>query len=483
MRICFLSSELHPFAKTGGLGDAVSGLARHLWRQGHDLRVFLPYYGRIGLRPDIVPVDFLQDLQITFGPHRLQAAVYVARIEDAPASVYLIRCPALFDRHELYDNRGDEHLRFAGFTHGVIEVCQRMGFAPEIFHCHDWHTALLPIYLRTHFRWDQLFARSRSLLSIHNLAYQGVFAASATEDLGLTSFRDLLHQQELRSGRFNFMTTGILYADWLSTVSETYAREIRTTEYGFGLDPLLRSRADHLVGITNGVDYNDWNPTTDSRLAQRYDAHTVEEGKAANKRALLEELGIPSSDDVLVLGIVSRLTAQKGFDLLTGPLRELLSHHDVRLVCLGTGESRYEDFFYELERHFPSRVAFCATFDNDLAHRIQAGADVMLMPSLYEPCGLSQLYSLRYGTVPVVRRTGGLADTVSLYDADRDAGTGFVFDSANADGVRWALKYLLATYGRRDAWWRLVRRGMAEDWSWDRRGKHYERLYEYVMGH
>ena len=484
MRLSFLSSELHPFAKSGGLGDAVSGLARYLWRQGHDLRVFLPYYGRVQPQQPVTPVDFLQEMVVELGPHRFRVSVDSTRIEGSPDSVYLIRCPPLFDRHELYDHRGDEHLRFALYTRAALECCQRMGFAPDIFHLHDWHAALLPLYLRAHFSWDRLFQRSKTILSIHNLAYQGVFGAGALDDVGLGMTRDLVHQDQLRSGRFSFLTSGILYADWLSTVSETYGREIKTKEFGFGLDGLLRQRSDHLVGITNGVDYNDWNPASDPHIHQPYDASSVETGKAANKKALLEEVGLPQgpseNGDVLTLGVVSRLTGQKGFDLVMDPLREMLGHHDVRLVCLGTGESKYEDYFYELERRFPARVSFHCTFDNALAHRIQAGCDVMLMPSLYEPCGLSQLYSLRYGTVPLVRRTGGLADTVELYDSTADTGTGFVFDAANADAVRWALGYLLQSYPHRHSWWRLVRRGMEQDWSWDHQGPFYEEFYRYV---
>lgn len=478
MRICLLASELAPYAKTGGLGDAVAGLARFLSRQGVDLRLFLPYYSSAAIDSSI-PVDFLRDVRTDFAGRTVTWSVHTTTLPESSLPVHLIHCPALYDRPGVYDDRGDEHLRFAFFARAVIESCQRMGFGPEVFHLNDWHTALLPLLLKTHYSWDALFARSRSLLTIHNLGYQGSFPAREIEALGLAGARSQLHQEELGRGRVSFMTSGILHADFLSTVSPTHAREIQTPTYGFGLDPLLRARADHLVGIVNGVDYGEWDPRVDSLIAHNYSADDLE-GKEWNKKALCEEVGLPYEPGVPVLGIVSRLTAQKGFDLCFDALPDIIGRRRPRLIALGNGEARYEEFFHRLARHFPDHVHFHCGFSNPLAHRIQAGADLFLMPSRFEPCGLTQMYALRYGTVPVVRRTGGLADTVELYDSAKGTGTGFVFDSFDADGLRWALDYALDSYKDAGRWRHLVLNGMAQDFSWDRQGRHYLELYRHL---
>ncbi|MCZ6725963.1 MAG: glycogen/starch synthase, partial [Acidobacteria bacterium] len=323
---------------------------------------------------------------------------------------------------------------------------------------------------------DELFAGSRTLLTIHNLAYQGVFPAREVEALGLSSARSMLHQEQLADGRFNFMTSGILHADHLSTVSRTYAREIQTPAHGFGLDGLLRSRADHLAGIVNGVDYGEWDPAADELIEHAYSASDLE-GKEWNKKALLEQVGLPYEPGVPLLGVVSRLTAQKGFDLFFDTMPELLAQRDARLVVLGNGEARYEEFFHRLQSSFPRCVHFHCGFSNPLAHQIQAGCDMLLVPSLYEPCGLTQLYSLRYGTAPIVRRTGGLADTVELYDSATGTGTGFVFDDFEPQALRWALDYALDSYGDPTRWRGLMENAMAQDFSWERQGRHYLELY------
>ncbi|MDX1382329.1 MAG: glycogen synthase, partial [Thermoanaerobaculia bacterium] len=437
MKICIVTSELAPLAKTGGLGDAVAGLARFLAGAGADLRLFLPAYrsGRYDARP-VVPVDFLQDLVCELGPYRFGYSIDTTPLADDGPAVYLVRCPALYDREGIYDARGDEHLRYALLAKVAIEVCQRMGFGPDVFHVHDWHASLVPLYLRALFSWDRLFAASRTLVTIHNLAYQGAFPAATVDEVGLGGFRQLVHQEELAHGRFSFLTSGILYATALSAVSETYAREITTPELGFGLDGLLRARAERLVGIVNGVDYGEWSPEADPHIPHRY-SPADPAPKELDKRALMAEAGLAYDPEVPVVGIVSRLTAQKGFDLLVDVAPELLARRDLRLVVLGTGESGLEGFFHRLERDFPRRVSFYCGFDNPLAHRIQAGSDLFLMPSRYEPCGLTQLYSLRYGTVPIVRRTGGLADTVEPWDPAAGRGTGIVFDHYDAAALRW----------------------------------------------
>lgn len=483
MKICLLSSELAPFAKTGGLGDAVSGLARFLSTQDVDVRVFLPLYSGSDLEGRrFLPVEFLQGLRTELAGRVVEYAVGTTVLPGSSLPIYLVHCPSLYERGSIYDDRGDEHLRFGLLCRAAIESCQRMGFAPDVFHLNDWHTALVPVYLRTVYGWDRLFASSRTLLTIHNLAYQGIFAASEVEALGLGPFASILHQGDLAGGHFSFMTSGILHADFLSTVSTTYAREIQTPAYGFGLDSLLRARSDHLVGIVNGVDYGEWDPATDKLIAHPYSA-TELRGKALNKKALLQEVELDDGTGVPVLGVVSRLTAQKGFDLFFDSIPALLAQRDLRLVVLGSGEATYEEFFHRLQAHFPTRVRFHCGFSNPLAHKIQAGSDMFLMPSRYEPCGLSQLYSLRYGTAPIVRRTGGLADTVELYDSATGKGTGFVFDDFDGEALRWAVNYALDSFADRDRWHGLMLNCMAEDFSWKRQGREYLELYHRLGAH
>jgi starch synthase len=477
MKVCMLTSELAPFAKTGGLGDAVAGLSRFLAAQGVELRLFMPYYSSAKVdRKAVLPVGFLQGLRIEMAGHTIPYDIHTTLLPASHLPVYLVHCPALYDRPGIYDDRGDEHLRYAFLARAAVEGCQRMGFGPDVFHLHDWHTALLPLYLKNLYGWDGLFAASRTLLTIHNLAYQGVFPAREVEALGLGGFRSELYQEQLGRGLVNFMTNGIVHADFLSTVSPTHARELQTPAYGFGLDPLLRARADHFAGIVNGVDYGDWDPTADKLIPHPYSPGDLE-GKEWNKKALLEEVGLPYEPGVPVLGVVSRLTAQKGFDLFFEAIPDLLSRRPARLVVLGSGEARYEEFFRRLQARFPDRAYFYSGFSNPLAHWIQAGSDMFLVPSQFEPCGLTQMYALRYGTVPIVRRTGGLADTVELYDSATGTGTGFVFDNFEADALRWALDYALDSYADRERWRELMLRGMGQDFSWERQGLEYLELY------
>ena len=481
MRICQVSAELAPFAKTGGLGDVVAALTRWLGRAGHDVRTFLPLYSSADFSAGpLHPVDFLQGIEIRFGPHRYTASISTTRLPGSEHWIYLVDCPALYRRPRIYTPGADEHRRFALLCRAALESCQRMGWAPEIVHAHDWHAALLPLYLRTVYAWDRLFAATRTVLTLHNVGYQGVFPAAVAGELGFGEVAHLLHQEDVAAGRVNFLKTGVLYAGALTTVSVTHAEEIRTPEYGFGLDGLLRARGDSLVGIVNGIDDEEWDPANDPLIPHPYDAGDLA-GKAKNTQALLESLGLEYREGAPVLGVVSRLTYQKGFDLAFEPLPEALAARDLRLVVLGTGESRYERFFAGLARRFPGKARHVAAYSNELAHRIEAGADIFLMPSRYEPCGLNQMYSQRYGTPPVVRRTGGLADTVSHWNPATGEGTGFVFQHADAQGFRWALGQALAAFADRDGWRKLVRNGMAQDFSWRRQIGRYEELYQQLL--
>lgn len=481
LNICLVSSELTPYAKTGGLADVTTALARFLHAKRHDVRVFVPLYASIDTAGrGFVAVDFLQGIHLHLGARTVVFSVYTAPLPDSGLMVYFIDCPALYDRPALYTNDPDEHLRFVLLCRATIECCQRMGWGPDVFHCNDWQSALLPLYLKVLYGWDKLFAHSRSVLGIHNIGYQGQFSAWFLGDIGLQDHAHYLYQDDLRHGIINFLKNGLLHADVLTTVSPTYAREIQTPEYGMGLESLLYARRDRLFGILNGVDYHEWNPATDPFLPFKYTPNDLD-GKEKNKHALLDTLDLPYDPAVPVLGIVSRLATQKGFDLCYEPLPRLLRTRHFQLVVLGSGEYELENFFGWLHSQFPQQVAFHRGFSERLAHLIEAGSDLFLMPSRYEPCGLNQMYSLRYGTVPIVRKTGGLADTVQLYDRSSGTGTGVVFDHYDGPALAWAVQTALDLYAERPAWEQVQQNAMAQDYSWEKQGSHYLDLYDRLV--
>jgi len=471
-----------PLAKTGGLADVAAALSLYFDAQGHDIRALMPLHSAIdtsGL--DITPVHFLQDRHLWLGNHHYRYSIDTATLPGSALKIYLLRCPELYDRPGVYTGGPDEHLRFIALSRAAIEMCQAMAFAPDIFHCHDWHTALVPLYLRTLYAWDRLFARTRSVLTIHNIAFQGVFGTDILYDMGLQDHRGSLSQEDLAQDRINFMKSGVLFADLLTTVSPTYAREILSPEYGMGLQELLRQRHGSLIGILNGVDFTEWNPRSDPLIPHTYNARSTA-GKKQNKQALLQELGLADSADLPLIGMVSRLTWQKGLDLVQQVVPRMLEQRRFALVVLGSGETRYEQFFHWLQQSFPDRVCFWRGFNNRLAHWIEAGSDLFLMPSLFEPCGLNQMYSLRYGTPPIVRRTGGLADSVQLFDPATGQGTGIVFDHYDATGLRWAIDFGLQLYQDKRSWRKLMQNGMAMDYSWKRQGQVYVDVFRQLTG-
>ena len=479
MNVLFVSSEVAPFAKSGGLGDIAASLPRHLKALGHDVRVFLPLYQSVNARGFEVLVP---ELVFPLGPHQVHVSILLTRLPGSEVPVHFVRCPSLYDRPGLYETGPDEHLRFTVLCQAALRACQLLRFAPDIAHVNDWQTALIPLLLKlAPFAGDPLFTRTRSLLTIHNLGYQGSFQARVASECGLAQAVALLHQDDLRTGRLSFLTTGILHANAITTVSPTYAREIQTPEQGFGLDGLLRQRRDVLFGILNGIDEGEWSPANDRHLQHHFSAADLS-GKERCKAALLTTARLPWRREVPLFAIVSRLAWQKGFDLCMPVLPALLRRRGFQLVVLGTGEKRYEEFFNGLMRAFPQQVAFRPTFDEGLAHRIEAGADLFLMPSRYEPCGLNQMYSLRYGTVPLVHKTGGLADTVWQFDEHSGRGTGFVFEHFDEGGLSWALNRALAVWGTgagpdRERWIGLQRNGMRLPLGWAHRIDEYVSLY------
>ena len=467
-----MSAEYSPFAKTGGLGDVAAALTCHLARRGHDLRVFVPLHGQMELTGvDRHPVDFLRGLTLQVGPYEFHYDVQTARVPDTDLWVYLVDCPALFDRPRVYSDAPDEHVRYLALTRAAFECCQRMnvraaGRARERL-AYGARTTAAQAGLRL---GRDIFGGTRSVFTIHNIGYQGVFSAGRAVDLGPGVGIEALHQPDLGAGRVNPMRLGVIHADAVTTVSPTYAMEICTPEGGHGLDGDLRARDEPVTGILNGVDYDEWNPAGRSIHSPRYDATDLT-GKLWNKLALLDLLRMPAAPDTPLVGMVTGSRTQKGLDLLVDVLPELLASRDLRFVALGSGEHRYEEFLHGLQERFPGRATFYSGYSEELAHMIEAASDIFLMPSLYEPCGLNQMYSLKYGTVPVVRRTGGLADSVQHFDPATGQGTGVVFNDFDVPAVRWALETALDWYGQPTLWRRLVLNGMRQDFSWDRQAR------------
>ena len=478
LRICFATAEMAPFAKAGGLGDVSGALVKYLHAAGHDIRLFMPAYAAIrreGL--EIYPVEFLQDVPVQIGAHQYRFSVQTARLPGSRTFVYLVDCPALYARPTIYGSAPDEHRRFLLLTHAAFLGCQGMGFAPQILHCNDWHTAIGALWLRSVYAWDKLFRHTRSVLTIHNIGYQGVVGLAERAEVLPDADASLLHRDDLKAGRINLLRHGALYADLVTTVSPTYAREIQTAEYGMGLEDTLRLRADTLVGILNGVDYDEWDPRVDAYLPRHFGANQLGI-KAGIKEEFLARLKLDGAERRALIGVVSRLATQKGIDLMMATLPQLLAARDFNLVVLGSGETAYEDFFDDLQRRHPRRVLFHRGYDESLSHWIEAASDLFLMPSRYEPCGLNQMYSMRYGTVPIVRRTGGLADSVRPFDTVTGQGTGIVFNDYSADAVAWAVNHALDLYQQKGNWRRLVQNGMAQDFSWHRQVQRYVEQYE-----
>jgi len=482
LRVLFVSAEVAPFARTGGLGDVNGALPPVLAAHGHDVRVVMPLYQTVRDRgwPLTEAVGNLQ-VPLVFGVReaRVWQTPLAGRLrEESEVPVYFIEQDEYFARPGLYGTESgdypDNAFRFIFFCRAVLALAERLQWFPHIFHCHDWHTGLVSAYLRFLPGLDSRISTANSVFTIHNLAYQGWFPAWA---FGLTGLPWPLFQPAGVEflGFMNCMKAGIAYADQLSAVSPSYAEEICTPEFGFGLDGVLRQRRESLTGILNGADYQMWNPETDSALSAHYQATNLS-GKEVCKAALLRTYGLPEDLTVPLLGMVSRLVDQKGVDLVLSAMERLLAMN-VRLVILGSGEPRYEEQLTAFAQRYPERFGVRLAFDEPLSHQIQAGCDCFLMPSRYEPCGLTQLYSLRYGTIPIVRATGGLRDTVQPFNSATGAGTGFVFTEPSADALIEAVRAAAAAFGEKQEWRQLQRNAMAQDFSWEHSANRYVELY------
>lgn len=462
MRVLFLSSEVAPYSKTGGLADVSGALPARLRALGVDVRTVTPLYPGIAER---FPLEDAGTVTAGIAGHTIEGRM----LADRTTATWFLDVPSLFHRDGLYTHDPDEHLRWGYLGQTALRWCVATSWIPDVIHVNDWQTALVPRQLDAGFR--RAMPEARTVLTIHNLGYQGWFGADAAGDLGIPP-----DERELAGTAFAFLADGIRRADLITTVSPTYAREIQTPEGGAGLDGLLHERGGSVVGILNGIDTLEWNPRTDLHIPHRYSEKSLWR-KEWDKEVLCRRLGLEYRKGVPVIGIVTRLAHQKGIDIMRGPLSHFLDTWDVRVAVLGSGERHYEAFFAGLAAINPGRAAFVEGYDEPLSHLIEAGSDVFLMPSLYEPCGLNQMYSLAYGTIPVVRRVGGLADTVTAYDPGTRRGTGFVFDHYTEDGLGWALGQALTTHMDQRAWRGLQQAGMAEDNSWEHRAAEYLTAY------
>jgi starch synthase len=480
MHIVFAASECVPFAKTGGLADVVGALPPELVKLGHEVTVYLPLYA--GVKPHIQGEwkYAVRSITIPF-EHYNRFVGIVDGGKRAGVQYYFVDCPELFDRQELYGPKGGEFPnnweRFGLYCRAVLEATKQVG-VPEVFHVHDWQAALIPVYLRTVYSFDPVLGRAGAVLTIHNAGYQGWFPPPTTQRL-LFPWDVFTMDKVEQFDTFNFLKGGLVYSDMLTTVSRKYAEEIQTPEFGEKLDSVLRGRAADLRGILNGVDYSHWDPATDGNLAAHYTPMDLS-GKAACRADLLRAFGLEHVPDTTpVIGIVSRFAAQKGFDLVE-QIAPMLAERDVAVVALGTGEPQYERFFRDWAFWHKGNVAVQIRYDEALAHKIEAGSDMFLMPSRYEPCGLNQIYSLKYGTVPVVHATGGLDDTIEEWNPEEGSGNGFKFAGYNAQGLMAAIDRALAAYQNKAGWQRLMRNGMACNYSWERPAREYAAVYEQV---
>jgi len=485
----YVASEVEPFAKTGGLADVAGAFPQVIRELGHDIRIILPKYGFVGDRKfNIYDVIRLRDIPVPVGNKVETAHIKSSFITNQriKVQVYFFDMPKYFNRKGVYfdpkskKDYADNDERFIAFCRGALETLKRLGWKPDIIHCNDWQTGLIPAYLKTIYKDDPFFNKVRTVYTIHNLAYQGVFPKSSFDKTGLPD--DLFNESTgIATGDVvNFMKAGIQFSDALTTVSERYAEEISTNdEYGCGFKDLLKKRKKDLHGILNGVDYSIWDPSIDQLIPQQYTTKTVQE-KIENKRTLLETFKLPVDDDIPVIAIISRLVDQKGFDLIEEIAEELVKR-DLKIVVLGTGEKRYHKFLNKLSSKYPDKVGVKLTFDNALAHLIEAGSDMFLMPSRYEPCGLNQIYSMRYGTIPIVRATGGLDDTVEDINSKNGKGTGFKFEPYDSKALLEAVERALKTYQDEKTWSKTVKNAMEKDFSWERSAKQYISLYKKIL--
>lgn len=475
-KILFAASEAVPFIKTGGLADVTGSLPKYFDRSRYDVRVIIPKY---------LCMDENLKSQLKFRCHfyvhlnwrRQYVGIFEAKQDGI--TYYFVDNEFYFAGDKPYNELYQDIEKFAFFSKAVIEALPYLDFCPDIIHCHDWQTGLIPVFLRTLYGDERYYSGIKTVFSIHNLQFQGRWNLEAVMDItGLPE--QIFTCDKLESyGEANYLKGGVVYADAITTVSDTYAYEITTEQGGEGLDGLLSARKDSLYGILNGLDYQEYNPQMDPYISYHFGTADFYKGKKENKKALQRELGLPEKEDALLLGMVSRMTNQKGFDLVAYIMDELLSTENVQIAVLGTGQQEYQDMFCYFAGKYPDKIKVHIGYSEEKAHRIYASCDAFLMPSLFEPCGLSQLMSLRYGTVPIVRETGGLKDTVEAYNEYEHTGTGFSFANYNAHEMLGVIRYAISVYQKnRNEWDQIALRGMKKDFSWNTSARKYEALYD-----
>lgn len=478
-KILFAASEAVPFMKTGGLADVTGSLPKYFDKEKYDIRIILPKY----LCMDEVwkgQLHFKCHFYVSLSWRKQYAGIFETEYDGI--TYYLVDNEFYFAGDKPYNALYQDVEKFTFFSKAVLESLPFIDFCPDIIHCHDWQTGMIPVFLKTVYGDENYYAGIKSVFSIHNLQFQGRFNLAAVMDVtGLPE--QIFTSDKLESyGEANLLKGGVVYADAVSTVSENYAYEITTEEGGEGLDGLMRARSNSLYGIVNGIDYNEYNAETDAYIYKSFTQKTAVSGKAANKKALQKEAGLPVEKDTFLLGMVSRMTSQKGFDLVAYIMEELLHAEKIQLVVLGTGEEQYQNMLRYFAERYPKKIKVTIGYSEELAHRIYASCDAFLMPSLFEPCGLSQLMSMRYGTLPIVRETGGLKDTVEAYNEYENTGTGFSFTNYNAHEMLAALRYAMSVYyNKKQNWNSMVRRAMEQDFSWNSSAEKYENLYQKLL--
>ncbi|MBX7045497.1 MAG: glycogen synthase GlgA [Ignavibacteria bacterium] len=479
MNVAFLTTECFPYVKTGGLADVSGSLPKALQKLGCDMKVFLPLYDTIKTIDNGLYVnEEFKDIPVQVGDNTFTFNFWEGTLPDSDVTVYFIDCPHYFHRGKPYTDDKDEDERFIFFQIACLETMQRLKWSPAIINCNDWQTGLIPSYIKFNYNWDELFKNTRTILSIHNIGYQGRFAPSTLQKAGLNYDNFYPEGPYELDGAFSFLKAGIWFADLLTTVSPNYAKEIQTEEYGAGLEGVLQMRSKDLYGILNGIDVDIWNPEKDIYIPYNYSADKVD-AKYKIKKHLIKEAGFKYDENIPVIGLITRLTGQKGLDLIMPVFHELMQL-PIYMMVLGSGEKKYEEFIERAADAYTDKFIEYVGYNNELSHLITAASDMFLMPSLYEPCGLNQMYSLRYGTVPIVRKTGGLADTVHDYHEHNNEGNGFSFEDAQPHVLLETVKRALSVYQDKKEWKKIMLRGMKEDFSWEHSAKEYFELFEKI---
>ena len=478
-KILLVSSEAVPFIKTGGLADVAGSLPRYINKEEYDVRIILPKYACMNSRflPDL---QFVCHFYVDLNWRKQYAGIF--KTEYKGVTYYFVDNEFYFAGNNPYNNIHEDVEKFAYFSKAVLMALPYIDFCPDVIHCNDWQTGLVPVFLKTVFAGDEFYSKMKSVFSIHNMKFQGRWHVRDVMDItGLPV--SVFTADKLESyGEANYLKGGCVYADAISTVSPSYALDITTPEGGEGLNGLLYARRDSLYGIVNGIDYDDFNPMTDEAILEHFSAESFEDGKKANKRALQQSMGLPEKEDAFLIGMVSRLTDQKGFDLVAYVMEEMLSTMNVQFVVLGTGEYRFEEMFHYFQSKYPDKISSYIGYSENVAHQIYASCDAFLMPSLFEPCGLSQMMSMRYGTLPIVRETGGLKDTVEPYNEYENKGTGFSFAAYNAHDMLHVIRYANYVFSnQKEQWHKIMKRAMEKDFSWNASARKYEELYDKLI--